>query len=78
MGSIHEIYYTEALMSNPTREAEIMFMTEDFWNSKSLQEREKIAKLLGFRYFSDEIAKQPFKILPVGVQREIVGYWINL
>ena len=62
-------------MSLPTPCIEITEQVADFWNTRSMEERQGIAIGLSPSYYW--IPKQPFQILPLKIQTEIVEYWAN-
>ena len=62
-------------MSEPNACIEIIEMVADFWNTRSIDERQGIAISLSPSYYW--IPKQPFQILPLKIQTEIVEYWAN-
>ena len=64
-------------MSQPNPTIEAMDATEDWWNSRSLDERQGIIYRLGLKDF-DGLAKTPFVGLPEGVKADVIDYMVSL
>ena len=62
-------------MSAPTSCIEVTDMVDDWWNTRSIEERSRL--LIDFGCFSSEMAHYPFITLPLKIQTEIVEYWAN-